>query len=212
MKSIKPVQAILPASSPNTSGINPGSKLKSDFTDGRSPDNNGRSSSERLRKGSDGGTTNNHKPQQDAKLALQISGGIVEGADSIKKGGLAHWRANLEKLKPRGNLEDLVMGWQRHAQDADSIVKDLDHACKRCTHAILGGTRTVSLVRCFLEIVKAHKHKRSRIRDKVKSHAAVKDERQQRLRVGELMIAVIRGIYEEHGKKAHNLCAVFAGQ
>ena len=70
----------------------------------------------------------------------------------------------------------------------------------------------VSLIRCFLEIAQAHTHKRSRISDRVRAHAGNKDERQQRRRVGELVVWIWNGVYQKYGKEALGLCAILAGK
>ena len=216
----RPIPAILPTLSQDTSNSNPRQATGSqNDSEGQKPRkrsiptcNHGQSASKRPRIEGNGNLEDERVPQDDSQLALQIVSGIFEGVDSIRSKRIPSWCSTLTRFRPKCNLAGLAGAWEQYVRCAELCVESHTQPTVSCVEAGSYKERMVSLVKCFLEIAQAHAHVRSRIPDRVRAHAEKKDERQQRRRVGELVIWIWNGVYQKYGKKAFGLCAILAGE
>ena len=154
----------------------------------------------------DGSVTDLANYPDDGELAKKTCRAIANAAARIKTTGVPDWWSDLETLKPRGqSLYDADEALQSHAK-----VDMLDQACEKyCTSLVYRASMTW-LIRCFLEIIRRAFHRPSRAT--ATNHKRDRVDREQRCRVGELMIATTKPLYEKYGRKAYTLYALLAGQ
>ncbi|KAK3615993.1 hypothetical protein LTR56_026252 [Elasticomyces elasticus] len=210
----RPIRSILPA--PSTKATHPDTNqaisdlpaapVQQDLSqvakDSRRP-------AKRSRHENDGTLTDNIHSQDDAQLAQTICKAISEAATQIKNTGIPSWWSDLEKLKPNGaSLQVLDNALEGRTGNHIVNVEELDHSCVKYNAGLLYRVAMTWLIRCFLEILRRKSHRPSRAT--AKAHAQDKVGRQQRLRVGELLIAITIPLYETHGKRAYILYALLA--
>ena len=146
----------------------------------------------------------------DALVAQKICVAISKAVAQIEETGLLSWRSDLEALKPEGtSFRTLDEALQSCADKAVGSIEELDRACIAYNSSLQYRAAMTWLIRCFLEITRRHFHRRVRKPDVVTTRKLI-DERQQRLRVGDLMIAITRPLYRKHGSKAYKLYALLA--
>ena len=192
----RPIPAILPTLSQDTSNstLRHATDSQNDFEDQKSRKrsiptcNHRQSASKKPRIGCSGNLEDEREPQGHSQLASQIVSGILEGVDSIKSKRIPSSWSILTRFRPKRSLADLAGAWEQCVRDEEAYAERSKRPTKACVEAGPYNKRMVSLIRCFLEIAQAHTHKRSRISDRVRAHAGNKDERQQRRRVGELVV------------------------
>ncbi|KAK0932382.1 hypothetical protein LTR29_016055 [Friedmanniomyces endolithicus] len=150
-----------------------------------------------------------HHPD-DTRLAQKICAAISEAATRIGKHGVPSWWSDLEELKPKGvSFQALDEALERHTGEAIVNVGELDQSCVEYDAGLLSRSTMTWFVRCFLEIIRQVYHRRSRAASRL--HQQDKANRQQRLRFGELLIAMTIPLHKKYGKKAYTVHALLAG-
>jgi hypothetical protein len=147
-------------------------------------------------------TTNNSSYTHDSELAQKFCLALTQAATQIKKEGVPDWWSNVEKLKP--------MCSSLHDGNDPLYAKKLDRDCEIYATSLRHRASMTWLIRCFLEIIQRAFHRRSRAN--AKKHGSDKINREQRYRMGELIIAITKPILARHGRKAYTLYALMAGE
>jgi hypothetical protein len=148
------------------------------------------------------GTVNNASYKDDSKLAQSLCLALSQAATRIKTMGMPGWWSDIERLKPKGG--------SLHDTDVALCVEELDRNCERYSTSLVYRASMTWIIRCFLEIIRRALHRRSRAN--AKKHGEDKPNREQRYRVGELIIAITKPLHARYGRKAYTLYALLAGQ
>ncbi|KAK5725123.1 hypothetical protein LTR17_013236 [Elasticomyces elasticus] len=157
---------------------------------------------------SESALTNDHFPH-DAQLAQTICQAIYEAAARIEKIRVPSWWSDLEKLKPKGATSRLLdVALEANTEEQTVIVEELDRSCTEYNAGLLSRVAMTWLIRCFIEVVRQKFHRPTRATSKAHKHDRV--GRQQRLRMGELLIAITIPLYDAYGRRAYILYALLA--
>lgn len=146
--------------------------------------------------------TINSSSAHDSKLAQELCVALSQAAAQIKKEGVPGWWSDVERLKPTCS--------SLHDADEALCAQELDRDCEKYATSLRHRASMTWLIRCFLEKIRRAFHRRSRAN--AKKYGSDKANREQRYRMGELMIAITKPILVRHGKKAYALYALMAGE
>jgi hypothetical protein len=148
------------------------------------------------------GLAKNDRDAHHSVLAQNLCSALSQASEQIKKQGAPSWWLDIESLKPQGSsLLDVDMAL---------CVEKLDQDCERYSAGLTSRASMTWLIRCFLEIIRRAFHKKSRAN--ARNHKKDRHNREQRFRVGELIIAITRPLHARYGKNAYKLYALLAGK
>lgn len=126
------------------------------------------------------GTSESITNIDDYGLAQSLCSALFQASIRINKKGLPSWWSDIEGLKPKGR--------SLHDTDEALCVEELDQTCTKYSASLIYRASMAWLIRCFLEIIRRAFHQKSRAN--AKKHHQDKAGREQRCRVGELMVAI----------------------
>lgn len=148
------------------------------------------------------GMVDNASYKDDSELAQSLCLALSQAGTRIKTMGMPGWWSDIERFRPKGG--------SLHDTDAALCVEELDESCERYSTSLVYRASMTWIIRCFLEIIRRVFHRRSRAN--AKKHGEDKANREQRYRVGELIIAITKPLHARYGRKAYTLYALLAGQ